>query len=253
MIQVNHYTTVLSRMFTEKSIGDFSIKKNVILRGDIIRTYHPSGYLYHDILNRDFPIVRLTEEGKATWMSDTPMEQEALRIPSIIARGDVLIVGLGLGLLPTLIKMRNKMVDSITIIEKNREVANLVYSKIKSRKTSLLLNDGESYLAVPGRKFDFIFIDVWGSITAPIKEIGRWTDLAKGRLKSNGEVRCWLQELYDRIKDKLPREPVLKPGFPAVYDPCLLCGKVIRNDYAGLCMDCADELGVSELYGGKNG
>lgn len=254
MIQANRYTTILSRILPERSIGDFSIKKDVIPKGTIIRTYYPGGMFYRDTLNRDFPIVRLTEGKEGVWMSDTPMEQEALRVPSIVARGDVLIVGLGLGLLPTLIKMRNKMVDSITIIEKNREVANLVYSKIRSRKTSLLLNDGESYLAVPGRKFDFIFIDVWGSITAPMKEIEYWTNLAKGRLKKDGKVRCWLQELYDRIKLKLPKEPVLEPGFPAVYDPCLICGKKIRNDYAGLCMDCADDLGVSELYaGGKNG
>jgi len=248
MIQASRYTTVLSKEFTEKTIGDFSIKKNIIFRGDIIRTYSPCGYLYHDIMNRDLPIVRLIEEGKTTRMSDTPMEQEALRIPSRTARGDILIIGLGLGLLPTLIKMRNKMVDSITIIEMHREVANLVYGKIKSRKTSLLLNDGESYLAVPGRKFDFIFIVIWGSIAAPMKEIDHWTDLAKGRLKEGGEVRCWLQELYDRIKDKLPKDLVLEPGFPGVYDPCLICGKKLRNDYAGLCMDCADDLGVSELY-----
>lgn len=248
MIQVNRYTTILSRKFEEKSIGNFSIKKDVISKGTVIRTYYPGGMFYRDRLNRDFPIVRLTEEGEATWMSDTPMEQEALRIPSIIARGDVLIIGLGLGLLPTLIKLRNTMVDSITFIEKNQEVANLVYAEIKTRKTSLLLNNGESYLKVPGRKFDFIFIDIWGSITAPMKEIDHWTELAGNRLKKDGEVRCWLQELYDRIKHKLPKEPVLKPGFPAVYDPCLICGKKLRNDYAGLCLDCADDMEVSELF-----
>jgi len=251
MIQVNRYTTILSKKFTEKSIGDFSIKKGIIAKGALIRTYYPGGFFYHDELNRDFPTVRLTEEKGGIWMSDTPMEQEALRIPSLVARGDVLIVGLGLGLLPTLIKIRNEMVDSITIIERNREVANLVYNKIKSRKSSLLLNDGESYLSVPGRKFDFIFIDVWGSITAPMKEIDHWTELAKGRLKEGGEVRCWLQELYDRIKDKLPKEPMLNHGFAAVYDPCLICGKKLRFDYAGLCMDCADSLGVSELCVGE--
>ena len=248
MIRASRYTTILSKKFEEKTIGNFLIKKDVIPKDTLIRTYYPGGFFYHDKLNRDFPIVSLTEKGRCTWMSDTPMEQEGLRIPSIIARGDILIIGLGIGLLPTLIKMRNKMVDSITIIEKNQEVANLVYGKIKARKTSLLLNDGESYLAVPGMKFDFIFIDIWGSITAPMREIEHWTNLAKNRLKKGGEVRCWLQELYDRIKTKLPKEPVLKPGFPAVYDPCLICGKKLRNDYAGLCMDCADSLGVSELY-----
>jgi hypothetical protein len=30
--------------------------------------------------------------------------------------------------------------------------------------------------------------------------------------------------------------------------PCVRCGKVIRNDYNGFCMDCADELGISEFF-----
>lgn len=30
--------------------------------------------------------------------------------------------------------------------------------------------------------------------------------------------------------------------------PCKKCGKTIRNDYWGLCMDCADELEISELF-----
>ena len=30
-------------------------------------------------------------------------------------------------------------------------------------------------------------------------------------------------------------------------DPCIRCGKPIRADYMGLCMDCADEKGCSEL------
>lgn len=253
MVQVSRYTTVLSKKLEERSKGGFSIEKDVIPKSTLIRTYYPGGYFYHDTLDQDFPIVKLTEGGKV-WMSDTPMEQEGLRIPSIIARGDILIIGLGLGLLLTLIRMRNLTVRSTTFVEKNREVATLVYSKIRSRKTKLELCDGETYLSTTDKKFDFIFIDIWGGIIAPIKEIDHWTSLAKRCLKENGSTRCWLQELYDRIKLRLPKEPVLESGFPAVYDPCLICGKKPRSDYAGLCMDCADELGVSELYaGGKHG
>lgn len=29
---------------------------------------------------------------------------------------------------------------------------------------------------------------------------------------------------------------------------CIRCGKVMRVDYEGFCMDCADELGISELF-----
>lgn len=29
---------------------------------------------------------------------------------------------------------------------------------------------------------------------------------------------------------------------------CNKCGKTIRHDYNGVCMDCADELGISEIF-----
>jgi hypothetical protein len=31
-------------------------------------------------------------------------------------------------------------------------------------------------------------------------------------------------------------------------EPCLGCGKTVRADYSGYCMDCADLNGLSELY-----
>lgn len=215
-----------------------------------MRTYSPNGFLYFDKFDRDFRSVRLIE-GEGVWMSDTPLEQEALRIPSVIAGGDVLIIGLGIGLLPTLFKMRNCLVSTITIVEKNPEVVKLVYDRIKFKKTSIVVCDGETYLATTPRKFDFIHIDVWGSITAPMREIDHWTDLARRCLKDKGTTWCWLQELYNRIKDKLPKEPIALTGLPAIYEPCLICGKTLRNDYAGLCCDCADELEVSEMFAGK--
>lgn len=30
-------------------------------------------------------------------------------------------------------------------------------------------------------------------------------------------------------------------------DPCIRCGKPLRADYEGFCMDCADSLNISEL------
>ncbi|MGH9921994.1 MAG: hypothetical protein ACRD38_04515 [Nitrososphaerales archaeon] len=33
-----------------------------------------------------------------------------------------------------------------------------------------------------------------------------------------------------------------------VQTPCRLCGKTPHADYLGLCMDCADSAGISEVY-----
>jgi len=32
-----------------------------------------------------------------------------------------------------------------------------------------------------------------------------------------------------------------------IGEPCIRCGKPIRADYEGFCMDCADTLNISEL------
>lgn len=40
----------------------------------------------------------------------------------------------------------------------------------------------------------------------------------------------------------------MKQTAPIVInEPCIRCEKPIRADYMGLCMDCADELGISEI------
>ena len=40
----------------------------------------------------------------------------------------------------------------------------------------------------------------------------------------------------------------MKQTAPIIFNsPCLRCGKPIRADYMGFCMDCADTLGISEI------
>lgn len=247
MIYKKDYTFIMSRKLPEKQVGDYALKKLVLQKGELIRTYTPAGFFYFDKANADLPIIRLTK-GEGIIMSDTPMEQEGLRIPTVVARGNTLIIGLGIGLLPTLIRMRNCVVQRIMIIEQSVEVAKLVYRHIKTSKTNILVCDGEEYLKTCEEKYDFIYIDVWEGIITPLTEIEKWTELAKPCLTEAGEVRCWLQELYNRVKIHLKRGPAGPTAQAGFHPPCLVCGKILRNDYAGLCLDCADSLEVSEVF-----
>lgn len=248
MIRYRDYTHELYRRLPEGREGDFSIEKGNHLAGITIRTYFPGGFHYWDELARDYPYVKLTEKGTGIWMSDSPGEQEALQIPTIVAHGDVLIIGLGIGLFPTMLKNRNRDIKSITIVEKNVDVIKLVYKHIATSKMSIVHDEGQSYFLNTYRKFDFIYIDIWDNVIAPIKGMDEWLEIAKYCLTPNGEARCWLQELYNRVRAKLPKEPVNMSGNVGLLDPCLVCGKILRFDYAGLCMDCADMLGVSEMF-----
>ncbi len=247
MIHSKDYTLVMSKKLSEGELGNYLIRKKILKKGALVRIYTSAGYFYTDRLGFDMPTVVLSRNGGIV-MSDTPMEQEGLRIPVIKARGKVLVIGLGIGLFPTMLRMRNRKVKSVLIVEESRDVAKLVYRHIKNSKTELRISDGKDFLATCEEKFDFIFIDIWSAITTTITEVDEWTRLAKPCLAEGGEIRCWLQELYNRIHTKLPKEPINKSNFIEIHEPCLVCGKKIRFDYAGLCMDCADDLEVSEVY-----
>jgi len=250
MIETAKYITIMSQILKEASVGNFRLKKKVIPKGAELQMYNRNeGRLYWDRIDSDFPVVVLEEkvdDDWQVWMSDAPMEQESTMPAVEMARGDVLICGLGIGLLPTLIKDKQS-VKNIDIVELNKEVIELVFNQIKTPKMNIIHADAWKYLAQTEKKYDFIHIDIWGSIYAPFKEISKAIELSKRCLKPNGQARCWLQELYDRIAHKLPKKPMRSRGV-GFYPPCLICGKTLRNDYAGLCMDCADALGVSELF-----
>lgn len=248
MIYRKDYTFIMSEKLPEGKSGDYILSKRTSDKGALIRMYSPTGFLYHDTLGFSMHTVSLLKDGGGLLMSDTPLEQESLRVPVIAAHGKTLVIGLGIGLFPTLLRMRNQSVKSILIVEQSRDVAKLVYHHVKNRRTTLLVRDGKEYLSTCEEKFDFIFIDVWSTFTTTIKEIDEWTKLARPCLAEGGDVRCWLQELYDQIKDKLPKKPTERTSPAAVHEPCLVCGKKLRYDYAGLCMDCADDLELSEAY-----
>lgn len=195
-------------------------------------------------------ITRLMEEG--LWMSDTPLEAESLASAVELAHGDVLVAGLGLGFLPFVLEA-SPTVTSIDIVELRPEIIDLVYPQLELKdKTDIICGDFYSFVDMTSKRYDFIYVDIWGSITAPLREINKATASAKKILRPGGEVLCWFQELYDRVKERLPKEPTTHSEFSR-YEPCLICGKILRHNYAGLCMDCADSLGVSEMFLGRGG
>lgn len=247
----NQYDFRMSSILKEGKKDSFEIKKEVIPRDIVMNIYNnKEGRITKGKYQFDYPSVVLKENGNI-WMSDSQLEVESIIEAVAVARGDVLIGGLGIGLLPTFIK-NTRSVRKIDIVELHQEVIDLVFHQIATSKMRVINDDIFHYLDTTNNKYDFIHIDIWSSITAPMKEIDIVKEKAQRCLKPNGIIWCWLQELYNRIKDKLPKEPIFKTNILAIHEPCLICGKKLRNDYAGLCMDCADDMGVSELFIGKN-
>lgn len=106
-------------------------------------------------------------------MSDTQMEQrtnyEFLRASSR-AGGDILIGGLGLGMILVPL-MRMKNVRSVLVVEKSQGVIDLVssplltYLKKQSKKLSITRGDIFEWRPPPGYKhWDVIYFDIWANL-----------------------------------------------------------------------------------------
>lgn len=244
-ILYNEYPFTMTELLKPGRSGEFELIKTIIPKGKEFRLYDRSGRVFKGKYTFDYPTVILKEQGVA-WMSDSQLEIGSVEGAVSAAKGNCLISGLGIGLLPTLIG-HNEVVKSIDIVELRQEVIDLVFHQIKNDKMHIIKGDIFSYLETTDKKYDFIHVDIWKNITATIKEIDKAREAAQRCLNPNGIIWCWLQELYDNIKDKLPRTPV-SPGRVTLYEPCLICGKTVRYDYAGLCVSCATGMGVNELY-----
>lgn len=117
------------------------------------------------------------------WMSDTPDERNDHRPAVANARGQVLIAGLGLGLVTLACALRPE-VDLVTVIELDPDVVALVgpYLARHTSKVRIVQADVFTWRPEPGRRFDAIWLDVWPTLCADHlpeyhrlhRRVGRW-------------------------------------------------------------------------------
>lgn len=112
--------------------------------------------------------IRLIINGELM-MSNTPMEKRTSAEFVINSFGDVLICGLGIGLV-IMPLLESEKVKSITVIEKYQDVIDCVLPQIKKFDTENKLNVicEDCFKFTTDRKFDTIFIDIWANINSDI-------------------------------------------------------------------------------------
>jgi spermidine synthase len=135
----------------------------------------------------------------AVAMSDTAMEQESNLDFILNVNGNVLIAGLGLGMI-LIPAIRKNEVKRIEVIEKNADVIHAVEMQIRSyilnrefnKKFSIIHGDIFKYKPEKGRKWDTIYFDIWNDIcTDNLVEITKLKRKFARRLnRENPE--CWM-------------------------------------------------------------
>jgi len=106
--------------------------------------------------------------GRTTVMSDTPVEIRDLRYFVYKATGHVLINGLGLGWIVEAL-FQKKEVKTITVIEKSKDVINLVkqhyYDKCPEDKYFIIVHaDAFEYKPQKGQRYGAVWHDIWDNI-----------------------------------------------------------------------------------------
>jgi hypothetical protein len=105
--------------------------------------------------------VRLFVNGD-TMMTDTPMEKNSNRSVIIFAHGNVLIAGLGIGMILHPICAKEK-VTSVTVIEKSADVIKLVGPSVP-KKVTVIQGDIFEWKPPKGTLYDTIYFDIWAGI-----------------------------------------------------------------------------------------
>lgn len=131
-------------------------------------------------------------------MSDTPMEHRTNYEIVRKAHGDIIIGGLGIGmiLLPILEK---EEVKSVTIVEKYQDIIDITGSQIKSDKLKIVHGDIFENNFPRGTKFDVIYFDIWNYINEDVYE--EMKDLKKKyrrclknkKENPNSWIGCWAE------------------------------------------------------------
>ena len=124
---------------------------------------NPMTYIRYGIPPGKYARLRV---GSEVMMSNTPMEQRTNLNFIYDAHGDVLVGGLGIGLIILAIQ-DNPAVSSITVLEVNQNVIDAVKPQLPlNNKVKIILADAFKWK--PDRKYDCIYMDIWPYINSDI-------------------------------------------------------------------------------------
>ena len=135
--------------------------------------------------------IAILKVGGQVMMSDSTNEERSNRTAVWKAQGDMLIAGLGLGMILHPI-LANPKVTSVTVIEKYQDVIDLILPTIESPKLTVICADIMDWKPAKGTRFDCIYFDIWADIcTDNLKQINTLHQRFKGFKKPEGWMTSW--------------------------------------------------------------
>ncbi|MBK8257895.1 MAG: hypothetical protein IPK82_35165 [Polyangiaceae bacterium] len=133
------------------------------------------------------------------WMSDSAMERSMMFHAARLARGDVLVGGLGLAIYPQFVRYLARPVTSITVVDNNPDILRLIgepwVKSVGSGAPPITLVEAtiESFLSSGGtHTYDTIYLDTWGDLHWRfLAAINHLVWLSESRLREGGQIQAW--------------------------------------------------------------
>lgn len=132
------------------------------------------------------------------WMTDAEFECRTNAEVVREAHGDVLIAGLGLGLIVGPL-LKNHRVESVTVLERSADVIALIAPLYNHCKFHVINADAKTW-AAPKRGFDYVYLDIWADVpnSDNRSEIQELKKRYRPALRKGGKVKAWCEEYARR-------------------------------------------------------
>ena len=129
-------------------------------------------------------------------MSVTPHEIETMKESLKEVKGNVLVLGLGIGYYPYIASLKNE-VKSIDVVELDRKIINIFKNNLLNQfehqeKIHLINEEATKYLKENNLlKYDYIFVDLWHT---PEDGLALYLKISKILTSFKGKVSYWIEE-----------------------------------------------------------
>lgn len=163
-------------------------------------------------LKPNFEYVKLIKKGDGIMMSDTPMERNTNEAFLRKANGDVIIFGLGLGLI-VLPLLSDPTIKSITVVELYQDLIDKITPILKpydkQNKLTVVQGDAFTYKPLKTAKFDTVYFDIWIAISddnyEEQKKLERGIRKHLNKENPNAFMDSWLKSYYQKERRKEKR------------------------------------------------
>jgi hypothetical protein len=168
-------------------------------------------YVYGEFKNPSPPgtyvSLRVTNDAgeSQVMMSDFHYERATCEEVVRRAHGDVLVAGLGLGMILHPI-LKKESVRAVTVIEKYQDVVDLVLPTLPtSEKLKVLLDDIYTWKPRRGKCYDVIWFDIWPDIEATrLPEMARLHRRFR-RYLNRANPACWMESWHRQETRRIAR------------------------------------------------